>query len=80
MSIKIQLPDPYDVSAEEFFSQARISLKAAERTYQESIKDLTDEEKDNIFIAFRHSDELEKKLITSEWEAEQELYIEVVSI
>ena len=53
MEIKIQLPNPddyqYHGGVAEWFSQMRISLKAAEKTYQEATKGLTEEdEKDEI--------------------------------
>jgi predicted aldo/keto reductase-like oxidoreductase len=45
MEMKIQLPCPDSTSAEQWFAQMRIALKAAEKMYQESVKNLTEEEK-----------------------------------
>ena len=54
MELKVNLPNPYKVeNAEEFFAQMRISIKAAEKTYQQATKNLTEEEikKANFWIA-----------------------------
>lgn len=52
MEIKIQLPNPddYENAVEQWFSQMRISLKAAEKTYQEATKDLTDEARKQYYV------------------------------
>ena len=52
MEIKFQLPNPddYTTAMEQWFTQMRISLKAAEKTYQEMVKGLTEEETENICI------------------------------
>ena len=50
MQLKVNLPNPYEMTPEQFFAQMRISLKAAEKTYQEAIKNLTKKElEDNSF-------------------------------
>ena len=43
MELKVNLPNPDDMSIEQWFSQMRISLKAAEKAYQEALKNLTEE-------------------------------------
>ena len=50
---KIALPNPWEMSAEDFFSQMRVVLKATEKSYQEITKGLTEEQKENYFIGFR---------------------------
>lgn len=55
MEIKIQLPNPDDYQyangVADWLSQMRISLKAAEKTYQEATKDLTAEAiKDSFYL------------------------------
>ncbi len=52
MELKVNLPSPYELEAEQFFAQMRIALKAAEKTYQQAIKDLTGAELENVFICF----------------------------
>lgn len=70
MEIKIQLPNPDDYQyrggVAEWFSQVRISLKAAEKTYQEATKDLTreDEEENLLYmVEIGVPFELEDKII-----------------
>lgn len=74
MEIKIQLPNPddyqYHGGVAEWFSQMRISLKAAEKTYQEATKGLTaeDEKEDPLYyIDIGLPYELEAKLIGKEY-------------
>jgi hypothetical protein len=38
--IKINLPNPREMSVPEFFAQMRIALKSAEKSYEEIIKDV----------------------------------------
>ncbi len=45
MELKVNLPNPDEMSIEQWFSQMRISLKAAEKAYQEVFKNLTEEER-----------------------------------
>lgn len=52
MQLKVNLPNPYELDAEQFFAQMRISLKAAEKTYQESIKNLPEENKKDVSFYF----------------------------
>ncbi len=70
MEIKIQLPNPdeyqYHRGVADWFSQMRICLKAAEKTYQEAVKGLTDKEDDEpthwveIDVPYELQDELIK--------------------
>ncbi len=50
MQIKVNLPHPYEMNPEQFFAQMRISLKAAEKAYQEVLKNLTEQEKKDCEI------------------------------
>lgn len=90
MEIKIQLPNPDDYQyaggVEKFFTQMRISLKAVEKTYQEAVKDLPEEDKDTVFLSFRHANSncaeaIQKLMDDGEIDRQdQELFIEVVSV
>lgn len=66
MEIKIPLPNPDDVSAEQFFAQMRISLKAAEKSYQLAVNNLTKEkdgkEPEKPWLRFRLRNDIEEKL------------------
>ncbi len=65
MDIKFQLPNPNDCSVEEFFSQIRISITAAEKSYQNRLKMMSPEEAEEtvkskgLWIYFDHSPEVE---------------------
>lgn len=65
MEIKIQLPNPddYKSAVPQWFAQMRISLKAAEKTYQEWTKGLTEEEKENAYINVGVPYELQETLL-----------------
>lgn len=52
MQLKVNLPNPYELEPEQFFAQMRIALKAAEKTYQEAIKGLTEEELEGFYLGF----------------------------
>lgn len=90
MEIKIQLPNPddyqYDGGVAKFFTQMRISLKAAEKTYQEAVKDLPKENTDNVYLSFRHADNKVAEVISELMDSgeidrqDQELFLEVCSI
>ena len=64
--MKIQLPNPYDSTVEQWFVHMRIVLKAAEKTYQQMVIDhggKVDEDGDhNPWIQFRLGDELQKDI------------------
>ena len=54
--IKINLPNPREMSIAEFFAQMRIALKSAEKSYEEMKKgmELTEDKEDNNpWISFR---------------------------
>ena len=61
MEIKIPLPNPDEVNAEQFFAQMRISLKAAEKSYQLALHNFTDEE-EKPWLRFDLRDDVEEKL------------------
>lgn len=52
MQLKVNLPNPYELEPEQFFAQMRIALKAAEKTYQEAIRGLTEEDIQNHWLSF----------------------------
>ena len=90
MEIKIQLPNPDDYQyaggVEKFFTQMRISLKAAEKTYQEASKDLPDNQKSEVFLSFKHANADCENAIQELSDSgmierqDQELFIEVCSV
>ncbi len=55
--IKINLPNPREMTVPEFFAQMKIALKSAEKSYEEIIRGLDEEEKKNKdndpWISFR---------------------------
>lgn len=56
MLFKIGLPNPYQSTPKEFFTQIRIAIKATEKAYEEATKNLTEEEKENYWIGFYQPD------------------------
>ena len=55
MKLRISFPNPWEFqgkNVEQFFAQMRIALKAAEKTYQEYVKDLTKEKVDDVWLSF----------------------------
>lgn len=52
MQLKVNLPNPYELDPEHFFAQMRIALKAAEKTYQEATRGLTEEELQDYWLSF----------------------------
>ena len=79
MEIKFQLPNPDEVNAEQFFVLMRTTLKAVEKSYQEMIKDLSDED-DKPWMRFRHSDDIEgncESCVTDFSDSVQEIYLAV---
>lgn len=70
MEIKIQLPNPddyqYHGGVTQWFSQMRICLKAAEKTYQEATKGLTEEDEKEeplYYVDIGVPYELEEKIL-----------------
>ena len=51
--IKINLPNPREMSIEEFFAQMRIALKSAEKSYQEMVRGQELNEDNTPWISFR---------------------------
>ena len=51
--IKINLPNPREMSITEFFAQMRISLKAAEKSYEEMIRGIELTNDNQPWISFR---------------------------
>lgn len=88
MQLKVNLPNPYELEPEQFFAQMRISLKAAEKTYQEAIKGLTgDEDIQNFWLGFEltgieSTEEGRKKLeeIDPDVELRQDISITINSL
>jgi hypothetical protein len=51
--IKINLPNPREMSITEFFAQMRIALKSAEKSYEEMVKGVELTENNQPWISFR---------------------------
>lgn len=51
--IKINLPNPREMSITEFFAQMRIALKSAEKSYEEMIKGIELTEETTPWASFR---------------------------
>jgi len=51
--IKINLPNPREMSIAEFFAQMRIALKSAEKSYEEMIKGMELTNDNQPWISFR---------------------------
>lgn len=80
--IKINLPNPLEMSIPSFFAQMRIALKAAEKSYEEMKKAVDPEKVEDMFVAFHHPSELEQEIDKKgvDWygnEKAMELYIEI---
>jgi len=88
MTLKVNFPSAYedDTDIKQFFALMRVALKSAEKTYDEAIKGLTEEDKKNFYLRFNNAfDELEKvkKLqeeLDPEYDKTQELWLEIISI
>lgn len=65
MLFKIGLPNPYEMKTAMFFTQMRIAIKACEKAYEEATKDLTEEQKENCWIAYNQP-RLQKSLKESD--------------
>lgn len=50
---KINLPNPSEMSIPEFFSQMKIVLKAAEKSYEDMIKEIELNEENTPYISYR---------------------------
>lgn len=62
--MKLQLPNPDDVSAEQWFAQMRIVLKAAEKMHQEMVANLEKEEsKEKPWIRFDFGEKLKEESV-----------------
>ena len=54
MELRFSLPNPDELTPEQFFTQMRTSLKVVEKSYQQITKDLTEEViENNFFIRYR---------------------------
>lgn len=51
--IKINLPNPREMSITEFFAQMRIALKSAEKSYEEMIRGIELTDDNQPWISFR---------------------------
>lgn len=85
MQLKVNLPSPYEdgTDIKQWFALMRVALKAAEKTYEEAVKGLTDEEIKNLWYVRFGSSFMElpevKKLeeeVDGEYEKSQEIWIE----
>ena len=83
--IKINLPNPREMSTAEFFAQMRIALKSAEKSYEEMIKGLDLNEDNTPWISFRienleeisTSPSAEKPQIDTAEDEWQNVYLEI---
>ena len=83
--LKINLPSPYEdeTDIKQWFALMRVALKATEKTYEEFVKNLTEEERKNVNLRFNNSfDELEKvkrlqEELDSDYSKTQEVWIEI---
>jgi len=83
--LKINLPSPYEdeTDIKQWFALMRVALKATEKTYEEFVKNLTEEERKNVNLRFNNSfDELEKvkrlqEELDSDYLKTQEVWIEI---
>lgn len=55
--IKINLPNPYEMSIPEFFAQMRIALKSAEKSYEEMVKGVELNNDNTPWISFEFNNE-----------------------
>lgn len=51
--IKINLPNPREMSTSEFFAQMRIALKSAEKSYEEMVRGVELNEENTPWISWR---------------------------
>lgn len=87
-TLKVHFPNPYedDTNIKQFFALMRVALKSAEKTYEEVIKGLTEEEKSNFYLRFNNAfNELEeiKKLeeeLDPDYSKTQEIWLEILSV
>ena len=70
--IKINLPNPREMSIGEFFAQMRIALKSAEKSYEEMIKGIELNENNQPWISFRITNI--KNLLGDDSQTHQELH------
>ena len=85
MKLKVHLPSPYEdgTDIKQFFALMRVAIKAAEKTYEEAIRGLTEEEKENFYLRFNNAfneEEKVKKLeeeIDPDYSKTQEVWLEI---
>ncbi len=80
--IKINLPNPREMSIAEFFAQMRVALKSAEKSYEEMVKGVDLNNEENVpWISFRLNDlvnkEIEDKGLETSEDNFQELYLQI---
>jgi len=74
MEMKLQLPNPDDVSAEQWFAQMRIVLKAAEKMYQEMVANLKKEGSEEVpWIRFDLSEKLKEECVKGIPEVDEDM-------
>jgi hypothetical protein len=80
MEFKIALPNPRMMEPQMFFNQMRIVLKAAEKSYEQMIKDLDDNNKDDIIIHYLLPDLDQKELdkLDPDGELTQSIELEIL--
>lgn len=87
-TLKVHFPSPYEdgTDIKQFFALMRVALKSAEKTYEEVIKGLTEEEKSNFYLRFNNAfneleetQKLEEKL-DPDYSKTQEIWLEILSV
>lgn len=87
-TLKVHFPSPYEdgMDIKQFFALMRVALKSAEKTYDEVVKGLTEEEKSNFYLRFNskfNEEEKVKKLeeeIDPNYSKTQEVWLEILSV
>lgn len=85
--LKVHLPSPYEdgTDIKQWFALMRVALKAAEKTYEEAVKGLTEEDKNNFYLRFNNEFMTEPKVkkledeLDPEYNRSQEVWLEIVA-
>ena len=52
--IALPIPSEFENDIPSFLAQMKIAIKATEKSYEQITKNLTDEQKQNFYIMYRH--------------------------
>ena len=86
--LKVNFPSPYEdgTDIKQFFALMRVALKAAEKTYEEAVKGLTNEDKEDFFLRFNNAFQVEEKAkelqeeLDPDYSKTQEVWLEIQSV